>query len=253
MTPASLRRLSTALACTLLLAACGANQNPAQIAPDALYERGMAAYRAGSYGRAVTLLDQFLQGSVGDPRAPTARMAVARARMERREYVLAAGDFTRVLNESPPDSLQVPARFGLCQAYYRLSPKPQLDQEYTGGAIAYCESVATTYTGTPEAQQAGEWVKELRVRLAQKTYETGMFYFRRGAYDAAVVYFNEAAAEFPDTTVAPAALLRIAESYDRIGYKEEAAEARARLQRDYPQSAEARSQQQPAAGTAGTG
>ncbi|HEX2187686.1 MAG TPA: outer membrane protein assembly factor BamD [Longimicrobiaceae bacterium] len=253
MTPASLIRLPVVLACALLFAACGANRSPAQLSPDTLYERGMAAYNAGSYGRAAELLDLFLQGNVGDPRTHSARIAVARARMQRREYVLAAGDFTRLLNESPPDSLQVPARFGLCEAYQRLSPKPQLDQDYTGSAIAYCESVAKTYAGTPEAAQAAEWVRELTTKLAQKTYDTGMFYFKRGAYDAAVVYFNEAVAQFPDTTVAPAALLRIAESYDRIGYDEEAAEARSRLLREYPQSAEARSQQQPAAGSGDAG
>lgn len=252
MKPVSIRRLPLALACVLLLAACGGNQSPAQLAPDALYERGMAAYRAGSYGRAAELLDLFLQGSLGDPRSAEARISLARARMQRREYVLAAGDFTRLLNESPPDSLQQPARFGLCEAYHSLSPKPQLDQEYTGGALAYCESVATTYPGTPEAQQAAGWVVEMKTKLAQKTYDTGMFYFKRGAYDAAVIYFNEAVEQFPETSVAPMALLRVVESYDRIGYKEEADEARARLLRDYPQSAEARSVQ-PAAPAAATG
>lgn len=252
MTPASLKRLPIALACVLLLAACGGNRGPAQLSPDTLYERGMAAYRAGSYGRAVELLDRFLLGSLGDPRAHEARMAVARSRMERREYILAAGDYSRLLNESPPDSLQVPARFGLCDAYQRLSPRPQLDQEYTGSALAYCESVATAYPATPEGRQAGEWVRDLRAKLAQKSYDNGMFYFRRGAFDAAVVYFSEAVEQFPGTAVAPAALLRIAESYDRIGYREEAAEARSRLLRDYPQSAEARSQQ-PAAESGDTG
>jgi len=250
MTLVSIRCLPLALAGALLLAACGANRNTAQLAPDTLYERGMAAYRAGSYGRAADLLDRFLQGSLGDPRTAEARMSLARARMHRREYVLAAGDFTRLLNESPPDSLQRPARFGLCEAYNRLSPKPQLDQEYTAGALAYCESVVTTYPGTQEAQQSAEWVDDMRTKLARKSYETGMFYFKRGAYDAAVIYFDEAVEQFPGTSVAPMALLRIVESYDRIGYKEEAEEARARLLRDYPQSPEARTLQ-PASPEAG--
>ncbi|HEV2150386.1 MAG TPA: outer membrane protein assembly factor BamD [Longimicrobiaceae bacterium] len=252
MRPASLLRLSLALAGLLLLAACGGKQGPAQLAPDVLFERGMNAYRAGSYGRAVDLLDRFLQGNLGDPRTAEARMALARSRMERRDYLLAAGDFTRLLNESPPDSLQLPARFGICQAYQRLSPKPPLDQEYTQAAVTYCESVASYYPGTSQANQATQWVGELRSRLAQKSYETGMFYFKRGAYDAGVIYFNQAVEQYPDTPVAPAALLRIAESYDRIGYKEEAAEARARLLRDYPQSTEALTQQR-AAGSGTTG
>jgi outer membrane protein assembly factor BamD len=251
MRPALLLRLPFALAAVLLLAACGGNQGPSQLAPDALYERGMTAYQAGNYGRAADLLDRFLQGNLGDPRSAQARMALARSRMERREYLLAAGDFTRLLNESPPDSLQLPARLGVCEAYQRLSPKPPLDQEYTQAAVTYCQSVASYYPGTPEANQATQWVGELRTRLAQKAYDTGMFYFKRQAYDAGVIYFNQAVENYPDTPVAPAALLRIVESYDRIGYREEAAEARARLLREYPQSPEALAQQ-PAAGSGTT-
>lgn len=253
MIPVSLRKLSIALLCALLVAACGRNRNPAQLGPDALYERGMAAYQAGNYARAAELLDRFLQGRLGDPRAPQARTTLARAYMERRDYVLAAGEYSRLLNESPPDSLQVVARFGMCEAYHELSPKPQLDQEYTGAGIAHCESVASTYPGTEQGRRAAEWAGEMRTKLAQKLYETGVFYFKRGAYDAAVIYFADAVEQFPGTPVAPAALLRMVESYERIGYKEEAEEARARLLREYPQSAEARTQQQPSAGNVGTG
>jgi outer membrane protein assembly factor BamD (BamD/ComL family) len=80
----------------------------------------------------------------------------------------------------------------------------------------------------------------MRSKLAQKAYENGMFYFRRRAYDAAVVYFEDAVTRFPDTHFAPTALLRMYESYQRIGYTEEAAEVRARLLRDYAASPEAR-------------
>ena len=40
--------------------------------------------------------------------------------------------------------------------------------------------------------------------------------------------------------VAPTALLRVVESYQRMGYREEEAAARQRLLAEYPQSAEAR-------------
>ncbi|HEX8904836.1 MAG TPA: outer membrane protein assembly factor BamD, partial [Longimicrobiaceae bacterium] len=73
-----------------------------------------------------------------------------------------------------------------------------------------------------------------------KAYLNGMFYLRRQAYDAAVIYFNDTANGFPDTPWAPAALARIVEAYRKINYREEAEEARQRLLRDYPQSAEAR-------------
>jgi outer membrane protein assembly factor BamD (BamD/ComL family) len=66
-----------------------------------------------------------------------------------------------------------------------------------------------------------------------------MHYFKRRAYEAAVVYFEEAIAGYPDTEVAPEALGQLFETYTRMGWDEEATETRERLLRDYPNSPEA--------------
>jgi outer membrane protein assembly factor BamD (BamD/ComL family) len=77
-----------------------------------------------------------------------------------------------------------------------------------------------------------------------------MFYFRRGAYDASVIYFNEAAALYPETRWAPASLAKVVEAYERVGYREEAEEARQQLRTRFPESAEARALAAPGPATA---
>ena len=224
----------------VLLGGCGSRQpRLASLGPDPLFEGGIAAYEAENYGRAIQYLERFSEAHLGDPRVPRARLALGRARMARGDYLLAALDFQRLATDFPSDTLAPEARFGICEAYNRLSPKPVLDQEYTRAAIEHCESVANLYPGTPEAQQAGEQVAELRERLAEKAYENGLFYFKRRAFDAAVIYFEDVAEQYPATSYAPAALLKLMESYDRIGYVEEATEARERLLGQYPESPEA--------------
>jgi len=200
----------------------------------------MAAYAARRYDRAIERLEAFARDNFGDPRVPEARLTLGRSRVAKREYVAASADFQRVVADFPTHPLGREARFGMCDAYTRLSPRPQLDPEYTNAAIGHCEAYARSYPGTPEAELATGRVAEMRSKLAQKAYENGMFYFRRRAYDAAVVYFEDAVTRFPDTHFAPTALLRMYESYQRIGYTEEAAEVRARLLRDYAASPEAR-------------
>jgi outer membrane protein assembly factor BamD len=235
-----IRNITFALVGTLVLGACGARHvPPAQLEPDVQYQRGIEAFEAGRHGRAVEFLQPFVLQHIGDPRMPEALYALARAYVARREFISAASEFQRLANDYPNHRYALPARLGTCEAYAALSPRPQLDQEYTHAALIHCEAIVLNFPGTAEAETASVQVVEMRRRLAQKAYETGMFYFRRRAFDASVIYFQRAADEFPDTTVAPAALLRLHEAYTRIGYVEDAEEIRERLLREYPQSAEA--------------
>lgn len=239
--PFALRGLLLALVLASALPGCAVFRQEQPVSPETQRQRGLQAFQEGRWRRATVLLSGWTQQASGDPRLPETLHALGNAYLHVGEHVSAAASFLRLVSEFPTDTLGRSARFGMCDAYRRLSPKAQLDQDYTLTAIAYCESYASIYPATPEAQQARGWVTELTEKLARKAYENGMFYFRRQAYDAAVIYFNETLEQYPNTSWAPAALLKLIESYDRIGYREEATEARARLRRDYPNSDEAKS------------
>lgn len=228
------------LCAVLAMAACSARQQPlAQLEPDVLYTRGMEAFEAGRHGRAVEFLEAFVREHVGDERVPQARYTLGEAYLARREHITAAAEFQRLVAEFPNHPLMLDARLMVCEAYAQVAPEPPLDQEYTASALQHCQVVAQNFPGTPQAETAAQRVVELRHRIARKDYQNGMFYFRRRAYDAAVIYFRQVVENFPDTTVAPTALLRMVESFEHMGYEEDAAETRERLLREYPDSPEA--------------
>lgn len=232
--------LSYLAACALLAGGCGHQVNLATLAPDVLYSRATTAYQAGRYGRAIPLLEAFVQNHLGDPRTPDARMMLGTAHMKRHEWISAAAEFQHVVEDFPSNPRNLEARFAICESYLKLSPRPTLDQEYTRAALAHCQSVSDYFGGTPEAGKAAAYVAELNRKLAEKVYLNGLFYRKRKAYDASVVYFNDVVARYPATNVAPAALQQLVEVYGLLGYVEEAQQARERLLKEYPESAEAK-------------
>ena len=235
------RRLAPALIVALFLPACAVFKKELPLTPEMAYVRGMAAYQAKRYTRAADLIKRWVDAnSAGDPRMPQALLALGISHIHTGEYLTSASELLRLITDYPQQAEQQEARYRLCDAYHHLSPRAQLDQQYTETAITYCESFAQYYGTTPQADTVRQWVSGMRDKLAYKSYLNGMFYLRRQAYDAAVIYFNDTANGFPDTPWAPAALARVVEAYGKINYREEAEEARQRLLRDFPQSAEAR-------------
>ena len=235
------RRAAAALLVTLFLPACAVFRREQPLTPEMAYVRGMQAYQARRYTRAAELLKRWVDANAaGDPRMPQALLALGTSHIHTGEHLTASSELLRLVTDYPQAPEQQAARFGLCKAYHALSPRAQLDQQYTATASTYCQSYAEYYGATPQADTARRWVREMEEKLAYKAYLTGMFYLRRQAVDAAVIYFNDTVNGFPTTPWAPAALARIVEAYTRIGYREEAEAARQRLLRDFPQSPEAR-------------
>jgi len=216
---------------------------------DELFAHAMERLEARRWDAAVEALERFAFRFPGDPRQPEARFRLGEAYLGKREHLTAAVEFTRFAAEHPNSPLADNARFGACQAYYRLSPPAPLDQQYTEAAIEHCESMAAYYPESEFAPRAREKATELTNRLATKQFNVAEHYFRRRAFDSALMAYNDVLVFFPGTPSAPRALLRMVEVYERLGYDAEEAAARQRLLRDYPGSAEARQvQQQQAAG-----
>jgi outer membrane protein assembly factor BamD len=154
--------------------------------------------------------------------------------------VTAALEFNRLASDFPAGPWADDARFGVCRAYYELSPAPPRDQEYTVTAVDHCRSLGLYYPESEYVPRVTEMLVTLVNKLAQKEYETAEYYFRRRAYHSANIYYEAVANNYPETSWAPRALLRLHESYTRLGYEQEALAARERLLQEFPDSPQAR-------------
>lgn len=225
----------------LLFGAC-ASRGPTYLnmTADELYQAGRVAHDERKWDDAIPPLERMAIVAPGDPRVEEARYLVADAHFNKKEYVTAATEFTRLATDYPGGELSEQSRFRACEAYYELSPRAELDQEYTHAAINHCQALVGAFPNGEHAERANNLIGELREKLAEKDLLNAEFYFRRRAYDSAILAFEELIAQHPRSSAAPAALLKIIEAYDKIGYVEDAQAARDRLLREYPDSEEAR-------------
>jgi outer membrane protein assembly factor BamD len=225
----------------LLLAAC-ASRGPAfdTMDPDTLFQYAMGRLEDRDWSDAEAAFQRFVLQYPNHPRVAEARYRIGETYVGRKEHVTAAIEFNRLASEFPSGPWADDARFQVCQAYYRLSPPPALDQEYTTSAIEHCNNLITYYPDSDFVTRARAIIEELTNKLAEKEYVTGDTYFRRGAYHSANISFERVAAEFADSVWAPRALLRLYQSYTRLQYGPEAEAVKERLKQTYPNSPEAK-------------
>src|SRR5687767_13839148 len=194
---------------------------PDQLSPDSLFEKGVAELNARKWTDAITSFERFAIQYPTHPRQQQARLYLGDGYFGKKEFVTAANEYSRLANEFPAGPYADDARFKVCDSYYNLSPKPQLDQEYTRAALDHCQSLITYYPTSEFTVRAQTMLTDLRTKLADKAFMAGDFYFRRNAFDSAIIYFDATLRDYADTPVAPRALLRLFETYQKLGYKEE--------------------------------
>lgn len=228
----------------LLLALVGCPKGlPQDASPDRLYSIGREQFEKGDWDRAIEAFQRFLYQDPGHPKADSAQYLVGEAYFNQKQYLTAAAEFLRLAQNRPAGPLADDSRYRACESYHKLSPRPELDQEYTDEAIGQCRSVVLLYPGSPYASEATERVRELTDKLARKYYLNALFYYKRRAYDSAIVYLEYVLETYGGAAVEPEALLTLYEAYRKVGYSREAEQTRERLLREYPDSPQAQEAQ----------
>jgi outer membrane assembly lipoprotein YfiO len=203
---------------------------------DALYAAGLREYEQRHWGNAVVAFEKLTTDlSPRDTLLPRSFWYLASAHARQNEHLLAAQSFSRLFESFPDDTLAPRAALEAGRSYRRLWRKPELDATYGETALATFNTMIGLY-GDQQAQladSARREILELEQWFATKEYQTGLFYFRRRAYDSGIIYFSSILARWPHVPRARDAQLRLAESYRAIRYREELDETCTRLLRTY--------------------
>jgi len=109
------------------------------------------------------------------------------------------GDGTNSTEQNPTHIFNEKAEYKIALSYVKLSPKYQLEQEYTHRALRYLQDFIDTYPSSEYIGAAEKHIETLRNKLGRKLYESGRLYKKMRHWRAAVIYFDEMLANYYDT------------------------------------------------------
>lgn len=222
----------------LTVVACSHGARPAvTLAPEQQLALARAQFRAGKFNRALASFRRVrFELPPNDSALPEVHYAIAESEFQTAQMVDAAHDFRLVADNFPGSAYAPVALLRAGDANMRLWRNPELDPSYGQAALAIYQDLAGRYPGSDAAARAQLHVRQLRDWFAAKAYKNGLFYFKRRAYDSGIIYFKDVVANYPETARAPDALLRLADTYRAINYRDELQETCAHLRRFYPQA-----------------
>src|ERR1043166_3110282 len=104
---------------------------------EALYAASVAQFTHHRWDDAIAGFEKLsVNLSARDTLLPRSFWYLARSYQEQREHILAAQTFSRLFTSFPDDSLAAAAALRTAREYRALWPKPDLDPQYGGTALA---------------------------------------------------------------------------------------------------------------------
>ena len=224
--------------------ACRQDFNPGRIqTSDALYRASMRQLEARKWDNAIRGFERLtLTLPARDPLMPLSLYHLGRAHEGKDEFLLAAQSYERVTQSFPRDTLADDALFRAARSYARMWRKPTLDAQYGETALATYQQLLAAYPDSPHRAAAEQDMRRLTEWFAEKSYQTGLHYLRRKAYDSAIIYLRDVVRLYPQTPQARQSLLKLVEAFREIRYSADVQETCATLHRQYPGDSEVREQ-----------
>lgn len=220
--------------------ACGPSFRVSQYpTSESLFTAGVQQVRARKWDGAVQAFEKLtLELPARDSLLPLSHFYLAQAYSGRGDHLLAAQAYLRMAESFATDTLADQAMYRAGREYQRMWRRPDLDPTYGGEASVVYQTLLGLYPDSPWSDSATAQLQVLQEWYAQKDYIGAMHYFRRKAWDSAIIYFRDIVERYPETAKARDAYLRLAEAYGAIRYRDDKADVCTTLRQKYPQDRE---------------
>lgn len=194
----------------LILTGCRTSIDTTNFTPTDRLTYALSLYNDEDYEEALAELQAIILQYPGDLVVDDAQYYLGMTRYQRGEYILAAYEFSKLINQMTASEYLSKAQYQLAECYYLLSPDYSLDQKYTNKAIQEFQSFVDFFPTDTLSTVAEAKIKELNEKLALKEFNAAYIYEKLEYYNAAISYYNNVIEVYHDTKYAPLA------SYKRL-------------------------------------
>ena len=205
---------------------------------EELFRAGLKEFDRHKWDNAIAAFEKLtLELPARDSLLPRSYWYLATAHERQGEHLLAAQSYSKLVESFPDDSAADDAALEAARSYWKMWRKPALDPTYGETALATYNTLIGLYPTSPLIPQAQKELAELENWFASKNYDAGLFYFRRKAFDSAILYFKDVLNRWPNAPAARETSLKLVESYKAIRYREDASDLCTGLRKKYANDA----------------
>jgi outer membrane protein assembly factor BamD len=162
-------------------------------------------FRNRPYKRAAEVYTMVVDNQPFAPVAAEAQYKIGLCHYARKQYIDAAFEYRRVVEDYSGSDWVNDASFGLAMCYFKASLPPAYDQKPSEMAVAAIDDFVSRFPSDERVAELKEKRVKMRESIAKQCLETARFYERRREFPAAKLYYEQLARDFADTEAATAA------------------------------------------------
>jgi len=180
---------------------------------DLKLEKAKEFYNKEQFDKAVPLLEELIAIQKGTKNVEKYYYYHAFCHYGMKDYILAAYYFGNFLDYYPKSVYAEHAQYMVAYCYYKMSPKPSLEQTYTEKAVESFQLFVNTYPYSDRVEKCNELMDNLRTKLEQKAFDAAQLYYNLRTYQASATSFKNMLLKFPDTDRKEEIMFLIIKSY----------------------------------------
>ena len=177
---------------------------------DIYYAKGQARLQKGWWRRykkrplkrAIAIYTMVIDNQPFTEAAAEAQYKVGLCYYTREEYVEAAFEYQRVIEDYSKSAWIDEAGYGLAMCYYQAARPPEYDQSPSLLCISAVDDFKEQFPSDYRVDELDKVRAEMRERVAKQRLMTAQFYEKRRRFAAAAVYYETVAQGFSETSAA---------------------------------------------------